>query len=73
MGSLADRPRAVPRAQSRGTARASRAVLVIDPEQVIVPSTRDAAVILRLLDAPPAPNRGLRAALKRYRKELHGL
>lgn len=40
---------------------------VIEYERVIVPSARDAKMILDLLDNPPAPNAKLRAALKRYR------
>jgi len=43
---------------------------VIEHERVIVPSARDAKIILELLDNPPAPNAKLRAALKRYREEF---
>lgn len=43
---------------------------VIEHERVIVPSARDAKIILELLDDPPAPNAKLRAALKRYREEF---
>lgn len=41
---------------------------VIEHERVIVPSERDARMILDLLDNPRAPNAKLRTGLKRYRK-----
>jgi len=44
---------------------------VIEHERLIVPSARDAKMILDLLDNPPPPNARLRAALKRH-QELFG-
>lgn len=43
---------------------------IIEHERVIVPSARDAKIVLELLDNPRAPNAKLRAALKRYREEF---
>ena len=45
---------------------------VIEHERVIMPSARDARMILELLDNPPPPNAKLRAALKRYKEALGG-
>ena len=40
---------------------------VIEHERIIMPSARDARMILELLDRPSRPNAKLRAAMKRYR------
>ncbi len=45
---------------------------VIEHERVIMPSARDARMILESLDNPSPPNAKLRAALKRYKEAFSG-
>ncbi|MBS0614481.1 MAG: DUF1778 domain-containing protein [Proteobacteria bacterium] len=45
---------------------------VIEHERVIMPSARDARMILESLDDPSPPNAKLRAAMKRYKEAFGG-
>ena len=45
---------------------------LIENDYLIVPSARDAKMILNLLDNPPQPNARLRTAMKRHQKVLAG-
>lgn len=45
---------------------------VIDREKTIYISKNDAAMLLNLLDSPPAPNAALTKAFKRFMKEKYG-
>jgi uncharacterized protein (DUF1778 family) len=43
---------------------------VIEHDQVIHLSSKDAAFLMKLLDKPPAPNARLREALQAYKKKM---
>lgn len=45
---------------------------IIEHERVILPTARDARMILESLDRPSPPNAKLRAALKRYKEVFDG-
>lgn len=49
-----------------------KAQQVIDRERTILLTRDDAAVLLNLLDSPPAPNEAMMRAFERYKKEKYG-